>query len=379
MIVWPFVPADNMTESAAWATDVLRAASAQQRVVLRSVPREAFRFGHAFDDHQAARAQALLWGAGIGPFGVPIWAERTPLDPVAAGAGTLSFATAAAGYVDGGHALLWDDDAHYEAIAIASVTGGGLVLASDVQAAYAAPFVMPLRAGYAPDGLSLVTTDPDIHDASIEFELDGCADLADEGGAPVYRGWPVLMAVPKLAGGLNSSTKRELQTLDNRVGPLFVDTRYAQPDETLSLRWDLATSADLWALRRWLHARKGRARPFWLPSWRQDLTLLEPIGAADGAITVRAIGWAYDVRDIMVFTTSGQAYFRRVLDAAVSVPGEETLVLDAALGASLSIGQVRCISLLRLMCHAADRIEIDHRTGLGAAVDVACELVAEEA
>ena len=51
-------------------------------------------------------------------------------------------------------------------------------------------------------------------------------------------------------------------------------------------------------------------------------------------------------RDIAIYTTDGQVYYRRITAAAELSPGVERLTLDANIGVSYTVGEVKMISFL---------------------------------
>jgi hypothetical protein len=372
MTPWPFVPLARMSESIVWATDTLRARGSEQRRQLLPLPQQGFRFGHAFRPQQLTRARALVRAVGRGEFGVPVWPEHTALGSVPAGTGTLSFDTTVADYRPGGHALLWQDDETFEAVEVDTVAAGSLTLAGITTVPFSAAIVVPLRAAHALDGMGTDLQEPDEPSSDISFTVPVGTVLDAPAGLDSYRSADVLTDVPIVAGGLAGGVQFAIQPVGD-LQPYYA-ARYSAAVDRASVRWDVATAAELWAVRRWLHSRRGRAVPFWLPTWGRDLELLAPIGAADTTLTVRAVGWAgmAEPRDVMIRSTAGARYYRRV-SAAAAGGGGEVLTINAALGVALSLAQVDRISLLHHMRQSADRVEIEHQRGLGAVIVVECE------
>jgi hypothetical protein len=376
MTPWPFVPLARMSESIVWATDTLRARGSEQRRQLLPLPQQAFRFGHAFTPRQLTRARHLVRSVGRGEFGVPVWPEHEPLGSVPAGTGTLSFDTTAADHRAGGFALLWQDDDTFEAVEIDTVAPEGLTLAAVTTVPFSSAVVVPLRVAHALDGLGTDLQEPEEPSADIAFTVPVGVVLDAPSGLDTYRSKDVLTDVPIVAGGLGGGAQFAIEPVGD-LQPYYA-ARYSAAVERAAVRWDVATAAELWAVRRWLHSRRGRAVPFWLPTWGRDLELLAGIGSGDTTLTVRAVGWAgmTEPRDIMIRTTAGARYYRRVSGAAAG-GGGEVLTINAALGVGLSLAQVDRISLLHHMRQSADRVEIEHQRGLGAVVVVDCEETAE--
>lgn len=379
MQVWPFIPGQEVNEALEWRTDVIRARGTEQRIALRTAPRQSFEFSHPLTQRQYARARALIYGVGLGELLLPVWPERTRLS-VSAGATSIAFDTAGCDYRDGGSVVLWANDEQHEAVTIDAVSPGGLTLAAPVAQDYASALVMPARLATAPEGLSAARGHGDDIRARLSFLVVGDSiDLGADPGYAQYRGHAVMTDPSIIAGALDEAVLREFESLDNEAGVIFRDRTTRQPTQRFSLAWHVFTRAALWDLRRWLHSRRGKQKGFWLPTWAQDFSPTLPIDAADTTITVRAMGYPalYGVRDVMIRTVAGATYYRRILSAAAGGSGTEVLTIDSALGADVPVNAIARMSLLHFVRHAADRVEILHAAAAGAAVSIPCEEVPE--
>lgn len=70
---WPFPAAQAITEVLEWRTDVLQAKLGEQRIALRSHPREIVTFRHRLDALGMARAAELARAGFAGDWRVPLW------------------------------------------------------------------------------------------------------------------------------------------------------------------------------------------------------------------------------------------------------------------------------------------------------------------
>lgn len=105
-----------------------------------------------------------------------------------------------------------------------------------------------------------------------------------------------------------------------------------------------------------------------MPSHQADLKVLSPIGAFDSAITVENRGYAANVpgavgrRDILIVTTVGSRYYRRITGATALTDATESIALESALGVPLLPEEIRQVSFLRLVRLESDAVEIAHQT-----------------
>ncbi len=111
---------------------------------------------------------------------------------------------------------------------------------------------------------------------------------------------------------------------------------YSEPEPRLArgVRWACAGFAEVKTLRDFLDARKGRAVPFWMPSWQRDFTFSALPGAGDswtifdiGYTAVFSLGNAR--RHVWARTPTGNTIgFAKVLGAVNNGNGTETLTID---------------------------------------------------
>jgi hypothetical protein len=120
-------------------------------------------------------------------------------------------------------------------------------------------------------------------------------------------------------------------------------------------------------LRSVLYALAGRYTSIWLPTGIEDLKLSAAVGGADTTISVRKCGYTLfgmmkpGRRDIRIELYDGTIYYRRITGSA-EAGDNETLTINAALGASVSIAAVKIISFMSLAEQSSDSINLQHET-----------------
>jgi hypothetical protein len=89
----------------------------------------------------------------------------------------------------------------------------------------------------------------------------------------------------------------------------------------------------IWEFRLWLHRRAGRIRPFYMPTYETNFTILSE-GTLSDEIEVRNDDFtniASDRTRICVLDTSGTWYFRTITSSEVIESGNDTITLDSTL------------------------------------------------
>ena len=88
-----------------------------------------------------------------------------------------------------------------------------------------------------------------------------------------WQGFDILETEPNRLGPLEDNVERDFVLLDSRTGKRWADELTAAPAMMRPFVWTAFSRAQAQEMREFLDARKGRAIPFWLPSWQQDLGL----------------------------------------------------------------------------------------------------------
>lgn len=170
-----------------------------------------------------------------------------------------------------------------------------------------------------------------------------------------YLSVSVLDGPTDLEGLPGDDPSRDISLEDPGPGLLRLDAHTTTPRYRRTLRLWAAAGEELADLIGWLDERRGRAIPFWLPSWDRDLTLGLAYEPAHGpTIQVRGSSYATGMfpagpsrRHVVIRMPSGLLCYRRVVSATEFEPGagNEELDLSSALPEDLPLGT--SISFLR--------------------------------
>lgn len=375
MVVWPFIPQREFTESLEWLTEVLRSKGAEQRISLRPQARQEHFFEYLVDDQQLARAKYLARFAGAEELAVPSWEFMSRVGAVALGTTSVAVDTTEAPYRVGDMAIVWQEDDFFEVRQIEEMTGSSISWPSlPLERGYGLAYVMPVRTSqFLQDPEVSRGTNP-LKRMQARFVTTQFYSLGDDfdAGYPTYRGYDVMDDRTVLLSDVSERFAREASVIDPGLGSIWRAPEFTYPVQTSSVAWSLDNHSDLWRLRGWLDARRGRWRGFWMPSWNADFVLAANAVSSDVTLTVRNVGHhLYDgVRDIMILTASGDKHFLRVNSATAGFSGNEVLQLAAPLGFNLSTANAQLICLMSYMRLDADRVEIKYRAGRGADVAV---------
>lgn len=350
---WPFIPA-KVGETLAFKTDIRRCYAAEARDSLRDAV-QSFELRHVMQELEAARARELVRANPLGPWSVPLWFDATEVGAISAGATVLAVETNA-DFRAGGKAMILDDYRAYELVDVISI-GAGAITVSAVAGDYVDASVVPVQQCLAPSGIGFKQT-PTHVEVSAAFTSLEPADLGAS-GYPVLDGFEVVTDPPSAIQALDGAVAQALEVIDSGFGAMqALETEgYVRPRFKLAFAdHDAATR---WARRQWLHATRGRDAAFFVPTWKRDLQLTAPAGAADLTISVADVmPAAADYAGRYVQIDTGAGYLHRKITGA-SVAGDVATLSIAAPGVTVPASSV--ISFLELMRFDSDTFQIDHR------------------
>ena len=363
MFTWPFIPQRIHTETLEWKTDVIRTKAAEERIALRIAPRHTYDYDYVMDERQFSRAK-LLSQDGEDVY-LPIWSELTHIDSVSAGAVALTFDTEYAHYIVDGQAIIWSADDVFEIVTIDTLTVTGITWTGGLTDTHSPAIVMPIKTCKFTQALRAQRIAPLYSKTSVGFVTTETEIVGAESTQEIPPMFDVLLDCNVLiSGAITESYLQEMDVLDYDTGDIWSDEAFRYPMRHSVMNWHNKDKAESWAVREWLHERRGQWKLFWLPSWNNDFEVVATIDADDQFITINDIGYADHVdiiRYAMITTNAGARHFFRILDANNTLsPGHETLYVGEVFGTTLTVSEIAQGSLLTLMRLSADRVEIKH-------------------
>ncbi len=361
--MWPFIPRTGWSESLAWKTDIIPAFGKEQRLAIRTAPRQSLAFQHHLNPREFSRAKALATDWAHRVFGVPVWGERTKIVSLASGSSFIPFSTAYADYRDGGLVALWESNESVEAAEIDTVAPNGLNLKRPLTRDFTNVLVAPVRFCRAFSGFDFSRGTSVSNDLALEFDAtDNVALPADP--SVTYRGYPVLDYCPLIVTPLDERISRAIDVFDNEQGRRDVEVKSNRASRRYTVAMRKGSRAAVWSIRQWLHSRRGRQKAFWLPSFNRDAVLAQPTDVNPATLTINHLGvgrFYHSTLDLLIWLANGTKHYVQVVDSAVDVNGNEVLVLSAAITSpSIAPADVRQISIMSLVRLDADTVKIGY-------------------
>lgn len=369
---WPFRPMIPVTEELEWLTDLLSTRSAEQRIALRSAPRQSFSLSVRLDDAHFAIAKMLARARAGSYIGMPVWPEEVYVGSISSADTSIAIDTTYGDWrVDEG-ILLWQSNDVYAVARVTAISDTALTLAGPVGVDLSNASVFPLRRAFMPEGFS-IDRQATYTDVKAKFQADVNVDLAADyvTSYPQYQSLDVVTEAPVLIENVSDNIVRAIDLIDSGLGPVKIETRKDYVDFGQTVSFMEERGSVLWARRLWLHSLRGKQKSFWLPSFNKDMVLQASILSTDTDLSVKATTLAADYvdRHVMFLITNGNRYFRQIVAAAAD-GANVTLTLSGSLGVAVAPSDIKLFCFITKMRLNADSVHIDHRYALQSVVSV---------
>jgi hypothetical protein len=363
--IWPFPAVQEISEVLEWSTDILQSEAGEQRIALRTRPREMITLRHRLDALGMARAAELARAGFAGEWHVPLWHMALQPDAVLVqGATEIMIATGLSDFRAGGLAGIAVDGSAAAPVSIAAVQADRLILAEPLvlqlpamSVGAARISVMPIRAGLLTAPIEIARRRQGDGVVTASFLLREAPDIAPL-VLPNYLGRPVQTDPSLMRDPLTASLRRAVEYVDNGFGPVVIEPIRDVFERGEAITLKAHGPAARWAQRRWLVSLRGRQASFWLPTWGRELQLRAAMTSGSVLMRVARIAEleSYVGRRIML-EMPGALRFRSII-SAIEDELDHRLTLSSNLGEPVPQGtKVHFLTAVRL---DADRVEIQH-------------------
>jgi hypothetical protein len=358
--VFPFVPS-QIAERLRFYTDVRKTFTREFRDSLHDAT-QILDYSYRERDASFAQAMEAFGDNAAGEWSVPLWAYMTALDAEVSPSED-TFLVNPADYRDGGEVIFWASPDLYEIATVDTYSEGSGVLtlvSGGLSNGYpAGSLVAPVLTAISPYG---ATTQRGINEntLTVQFLVTDPKDLAATRYA-TSGGFDIVEESPALMGPLEGGIAQALDLIDNGFGKFAIETteNYIRRRDTLV--WADHTPQARWDRLQFLHRCRGKDRPFWLPTFKEEVRVLENADAAETVFTI-----AHDLASHTDLV--GKRLFMKDERAAVGVEAglvsitgstSSTITVSPTPGVVAAQADVYC-SLAHLMRYDTDQFELSH-------------------
>ena len=372
---WPLPPdwRQPINEALAWLTDYqqpLRGGTS--RTPLRAAPRRTWEFSIVEGKQERRLIENLLYDWTARAWALPVWTDMSALPgALDAGAVVVPVDTAGLDFAVGSIAMLWADPRNYELLEVSAIAPTQISIARPTSRSWpAGTRLYPCRRARLTDAPSITRLNDRVITSRARFEADEPCDWPPIAPAESYLGIPVLEHRSETSESPTASYGRSVVVIDGDVGLVEVDDFSGLVAGRQTHAWKLYGRTERSSHRSLLYWLQGRTQAVWLPTWTDDMDLMEPVTDADTVLVVSWAGISRSLRQqpgrrhLRMQLVSGAVIYREVLSSSELDSEREQLVINAATGIAIAPSQVQSLCWMALSTLDADRVEIAHINGV---------------
>ncbi len=358
VILWPFIPQDTFTETREWNTDILQARHTETRYANREFARLILEFKYTFKyTLEYSYAKKLAKKIAHLALATPLWSEALPVRSVTIGQTIIPVIVAYREYEVGEIVVFWKSYKEFEIKEIADIDSQSITLTKPMVTNLTNCYLLPVKIGYIQEGINLVRDDNHKLVGGIKYTITNPFTLPIWPNSETYDSLPVVSKKLIVSGGLTERYSRNIEIFDNIVGKFitFDVDDYNRTNLTLTIK--TKTPRELFDVRRQLDYLMGKYKPFWLPSFNQDL--LAQTNLASGATSLKVNYGFWDITLVSPIRVVGSniQYFN-VTASADNGDGTETLALTPP--CSTLITNITSVEILTKVRLDTDSISLSH-------------------
>lgn len=355
----PYQPKLPFTESLEWNNQILTSNNgSEQRICMRMKPRQSFSAAYPVPAEETARANNLIFGWIGQRWGAPVWGESQLVKNVL-NTDVINCETGTTDIRINGLVLVWASPTDYEVLEVKEINSGNIVTKIPSGGRYRRALLMPIRTATTPGEIGFQKSNYG-GTVSADFFVVDNLDLEEAEPPEQFLNEDIYFD-PALTGD-DGQFSDQYQTNINRIDyGTSIETwlPWLKKKIPRQIRYVFDKRADQWQFRKWLHRRKGTLRPYWLPTFENNLRL-KMTGPIANVLHVYADdykGFA-DARKRIAIQLLDESWHVFTINGVSILDGETNSVsIDGSLSVDASL--VRRVSFLSLYRLNSDKVQID--------------------
>lgn len=368
-------------ETLAFLTDVIESIDGtEQRLALRTNPRQIFEVTYRLDESERRQMQAMLMDWQSKTFGFPLWHEKV-LTSAAVSAGATSYPITGGDDVDfrvGGTAVIITDELTFDVITITAKSDTSITASSGSVNGYpAGSTIMPMRAAVIQRAVPGNRAPNNLEDFKITFQVteNDTGALAGDttpGFWSLYDSRVLFDDCNVTDGGMQESYFTRVYRVDGHTGIVTQSAAWDKNKRSSDKGFVARSRAEIIQLRKVMLALRGRQKAFWLPTFIEDLTPVATLSSGFSTMDVESVGYVRFIQDrnpkkVMRITfNNGDPDLVRVVQSSATISTTvERLTLDTTWPATYTVSEIDRIQFYELSRFNSDNVNIIYpRIGL---------------
>jgi hypothetical protein len=278
---------DGVVERLEWATNQsTKENGSEQTATTRGKARRIIQAQFSTQRHNNAYLMDFLYRNKTKEFYLPFWCENLDTGSVTTGTNLVNISLSGTHMKVGqlvGFYSSYDTLVHQSTVSV--VNANDFQITDNFSASYDNLKVVPLDLGSLnsdPQRLSVVCR----NNVTISFQHNG-PDNIGEGSIPnLYKGVEVFLTPPNVTGELPVSFINPQQRLQAAYGKSRVFDKWLNTKESFSVEYIIEELQNIYDFKSFLQRRKGGARPFYMPTFENNLELSNRTGQLGSSFAI---------------------------------------------------------------------------------------------
>ena len=377
LVLIPFEYESPTFETLAFLTDIIEALNGkEQRIALRSNPRQIFEVTYRLSLNDRQRMQALLMDWMGNSFGFPLWHEQLRLTSAVSAGGTAYTVstTSEVDLRDGGLALVFTDANTFDVINITALTATTITANDPAVNSYpVGTKIMPLRTATLLRAVSGRRHPNNLEEFVCTFEVTDNSTGALTGSTTpgvwsTYNSRVLFDDCNVVNATMEERFEQRVHRIDNETGITSQVSTWDRNKRNLQKGYVAHSRAEILSFRRLLLALEGKVVSFYMPTFISDLTAGDDLASGAATMDVDRIEYSRFVaerNDKAVFRitfTDGTSLVRGILSSA-DHPSDgtlERLTLDDTWPANRTVAEISRIEFYELVRFDTDNFRLEY-------------------
>ena len=367
VVSFPYYFSAPSLEILEWRTNILVSENGiEQRVRTRRSPRQEFQGTFKIQPEENIRVEQLLYGFRAQQFSLPVWSEGRLGESAVVGQTVLEVDPRFGDFRIGGLCVIWNSAVNNQISVISDIdpVGGTITIEEPLALNYSMPIIAPARTcRFLGDPVRRTSGFDGFGQARFQVQ-DNIEFIPMESPGPFPDGYPVHLEEPDKGNNnfLDDSIVSLIQEVDSGSANAVYTYPWLQPKIGRRYRVLTENLEQLWNFRQWLHARSGRLKAFYMPTFENNFRLTQegPILTTFTAVDDFQGDFGSERIHIGFNLTDGSWVYRTIALIELTNPGEITVTIDTAL--NIDSSDIVTISYVGLKRLNSDRIQIRHLT-----------------
>ena len=370
----PIAPdwAKSVKETLEWKTDIIKSYNGEeQRAQIRNKPRRIQSYYYTLKDLQAQQMDNLLWGWVNRLYAIPHWSDTT-LNQTDLFVGQTGILTDTDNYAwSVGGLMFLTDGVNYEMQEVLEVNPGQIVLKKGLDNNWQRPSVIgPANLARIDGDMSSKTKRKaaNITTATLQFMHEPIATdpfVPDVAATNTYLSDELYTKEPNWVNDLSTDFESDGKVLDFGLSSFALSVRSGFPYIVHDFEWLLKNRTEMTEFREFLGRRAGKFKAVWMPSWRNDFTILEPVTSGSTGFVAKENYYGLLVdgengRNHVYVQLKNGAEIVAEISAATISNDEVNVVTTTVMGEDFDPSDVRICCILGYYRLMNDRITLEY-------------------